>query len=196
MLARSCQLLEACMAILLACMVTLVFGNAVLRYIFNSGITISEEVSRWMFIWVTFIGAVVALRERAHLGVDMVIAKLPRGLQKLCLSVCYLSMLYIFWLLYEGSLQQIQINLEVTAPVTGAPLAIVYLPCLVFALGAALVVALDLLMLWTGRTAPEALRNSQDLEDAARAATLHSDGTTDADIDSPTSTERAQKALP
>ncbi|MCK6404311.1 MAG: TRAP transporter small permease, partial [Sphaerotilus natans subsp. sulfidivorans] len=43
-----CRLLEAVMALLLAAMVVLVFGNVVLRYVFNSGITISEELSRWL----------------------------------------------------------------------------------------------------------------------------------------------------
>lgn len=160
------------MAVLLACMVVLVFGNALLRYVFNSGITVSEEVSRWMFIWITFLGAIVALRERAHLGVDMVVAKLPLRAKKVCLSLCYLSILYMLWLLYEGSVQQIAINLSVSAPVTGAPQAIVYIPCLVFALGAALVVGLDLLMLWTGQLSEAELIAIQESEGAAALARL------------------------
>ena len=51
-------------------MVVLVFGNVVLRYGFNSGITVSEELSRWLLVWLTFLGAIVAVREHAHLGVD------------------------------------------------------------------------------------------------------------------------------
>ena len=39
----------------LATMVILVFGNVVLRYGFNSGITVSEEVSRWAFVWLLFL---------------------------------------------------------------------------------------------------------------------------------------------
>lgn len=72
-----CKGLEFLIAAALAIMVLLVFGNVVLRYGFNSGITVSEEVSRWLFIWGTFLGAVVALREHGHLGVDMVVGRLP-----------------------------------------------------------------------------------------------------------------------
>ena len=72
---RACRVLEAVIASLLALMVVLVFGNVVLRYGFNSGITVSEEVSRWLFIWMTFLGAIVALREHGHLGVDMVVQR-------------------------------------------------------------------------------------------------------------------------
>ncbi len=60
-------------------MVLMVFGNVVLRYVFNSGITVSEELSRFFFVWLTFIGAVVAMREGTHLGMDTVVARLPRG---------------------------------------------------------------------------------------------------------------------
>ena len=69
--------LRGFIALCLAVMVVLVFGNVVLRYAFNSGITISEELSRWLFVWLTFVGAVVALRDHAHLGMDSVVSRLP-----------------------------------------------------------------------------------------------------------------------
>ncbi|WP_157272002.1 TRAP transporter small permease, partial [Azohydromonas aeria] len=50
-----CRVLDALIALALAVMVVLVFGNVVLRYAFNSGITVSEEVSRWLFVWLTFL---------------------------------------------------------------------------------------------------------------------------------------------
>ena len=63
-------------------MVVMVFGNVVLRYGFNSGITVSEEMSRWLFVWMTFLGAIVALREHGHLGTDMLVSRLPAGGQE------------------------------------------------------------------------------------------------------------------
>jgi drug/metabolite transporter (DMT)-like permease len=45
----------------LAVMVVLVFTNVVLRYALNSGIAVSEELSRWLFVWLTFLGGIVAL---------------------------------------------------------------------------------------------------------------------------------------
>ena len=46
-----CRFLDALIALGLLIMVVLVFGNVVLRYGFNSGITVSEELSRWFFVW-------------------------------------------------------------------------------------------------------------------------------------------------
>ena len=68
-----CQVLEAVCALLMAIMVALVFGNVVLRYFFSTGWLISEEISRWMFVWMVFMGAVVVMRERGHMGTDMVV---------------------------------------------------------------------------------------------------------------------------
>ena len=70
-------LLKAAMAALLAAMVLMVFGNVVLRYAFNQGITASDELSRLFFVWLTFIGAAVAIREHGHIGVDMLVRRLP-----------------------------------------------------------------------------------------------------------------------
>ena len=76
---RCCRWINLLIALALAVMVAMVFGNVVLRYGFNSGIAVSEELSRWLFVWMTFLGAVVALNERAHLGTDSLISRLPPG---------------------------------------------------------------------------------------------------------------------
>src|SRR6187455_2013297 len=97
-----CKALEAVIAICLTIMVVLVFGNVVLRYGFNSGISISEEISRWLFVWLTFLGAVVALHEKAHLGTEMLVSHLgPKG-KKVCLVIGYGLMLVVCWLLFRG----------------------------------------------------------------------------------------------
>ena len=67
------RLAEFVLVIMLSLMVIMVFGNVVLRYGFNSGLISSEELSRFLFIWVTFLGAIVAMRDNAHLGLDTLI---------------------------------------------------------------------------------------------------------------------------
>jgi TRAP-type C4-dicarboxylate transport system permease small subunit len=70
------KVLELAMVLCLAAMCLMVFGNVVLRHFFNSGVNIAEELSRFMFIWLTFLGAIVAMREGGHLGVDMLVRHL------------------------------------------------------------------------------------------------------------------------
>ena len=120
------RVLDALSGLCLAVMVVLVFGNVVLRYTLNSGITVSEELSRWLFVWLTFMGAVVALREHGHLGTDALVSRLPAVGKKACLVLAQLAMLYVSWLLLSGSWAQMLINWETEAPVTGASVGIFY----------------------------------------------------------------------
>jgi len=146
-----CRLLEFLIAAFLAVMVVMVFGNVVLRYAFNSGIIVSEEVSRWLFLWVTFLGAIVALKEHGHLGTDALISRLPVLGKKICLVLGHLLMLYTTWLLFSGALAQVRINLHVEAPVTGASMAFVYGTGVVFAVFAAVLLLRDLWRALTGQ---------------------------------------------
>jgi TRAP-type C4-dicarboxylate transport system permease small subunit len=123
--------LEALIGVMLALMVVLVFGNVVLRYGFNSGITVSEELSRYLFIWLTFIGAIVAMHEHAHLGVDSLVRALPRGGKLFCVVVSDLLMLAAIGLLFHGSWKQTLINLDTKSPVSEVPLALIYVAGLV-----------------------------------------------------------------
>ena len=115
--------LEVLLVLLMLSMVVLVFGNVLLRYGFNSGITISEELSRWFFVWMTFMGAAVGLKEHAHLGTDMLVARLGKGGKRACLVVAQLLMVWVTWLILQGSWAQTKINLDVEAPVSGWSMA-------------------------------------------------------------------------
>jgi TRAP-type C4-dicarboxylate transport system permease small subunit len=119
--------LEAVIGVILAIMVVLVFGNVVLRYGFNSGIMISEEVSRYLFIWLTFIGAVIAVHEHAHLGVDSLVRALPRKGKLICVVASDLLMLYAVGILFEGSWKQAVINMATKSPVAEVPLSLIYI---------------------------------------------------------------------
>ena len=125
-LGRYTRALDMLSGLCLAIMVVLVFGNVVLRYTMNSGITVSEELSRWLFVWLTFMGAVVALREHGHLGTDVLVSRLPAVGKKVCLVLAQVAMLYVSWLLLKGSWAQMVINADTEAPVTGASVGIFY----------------------------------------------------------------------
>lgn len=162
-----CKALNGVIALCLAVMVVLVFGNVVMRYGFNSGITLSEELSRWLFVWMTFMGAIVALREHGHLGTDMLVGKLsPRG-KKLCLGLTYVLMLWMCALLFSGAYQQAVINWDSTSAVMEVSMAWVYVPGVVFAVLGGLILLTDLVRLLTGQTRDEELVMIQESEESA-----------------------------
>jgi TRAP-type C4-dicarboxylate transport system permease small subunit len=146
-----CSILKAVIAACLAVMVVLVFGNVVLRYGFNSGITISEELSRWLLVWLSFLGAIVALRERAHLGVDTLVRMLPPFGKRICFVINYCLMLFADWLLLSGSWRQTIINIDDRAPATGLSLGIFYAVGVVFGASAGVILLHDLFRVLTGQ---------------------------------------------
>lgn len=154
-------------ALLLAGMVVLVFGNVVLRYIFNSGITVSEEVSRWLFVWMVFLGAIVGLREHAHLGMDMLVNKLPPSGRKLCYAASHALMLYASALLTEGAFKQTVLNWDTAAPASGLSVGIFYLSGVVFGVSAFVILGYELYLLGSGKVADADLVTIRESEEQA-----------------------------
>lgn len=159
-------LLRLLLVLCLVGMVGLVFGNVVLRYAFNSGITISEELSRLFFLYTTFLGAVVAMREHLHLGVDSLVKRLPAIGKKGCLVASQVLMLLVCALIVQGSWVQAAINLNVGLPVTGLPSAILYAAGLIFGVSAGLIVLYDLYRTVTGQLREQELVMIRESEDA------------------------------
>ncbi len=168
MIDRGCRGLEWLLTLLLAGMVVLVFGNVVLRYALNSGITVSEELSRWLFVWMTFLGAVVALKEHAHLGSDMLVSRLGPAGKKVCLVLGQALMLYVTWLLFSGSLAQARINWDVEAPVTGLSMALFYGAGIVFAVLTGLLLLREIARTISGQMRDDELVMVQESEDLAQ----------------------------
>ncbi len=163
-----CRLIDAITAISLAVMVVLVFGNVVLRYAFNSGLMVSEEMSRWFFVWMIFLGAIAALQENGHLGTDFLIARLPLMGKRICAAIAQSGMLYVSWLLITGGWAQVKINADVTAPVSGASMGIFYMSVVVFAVSAVVILGVQLFRTLTGRASEEDLVMFTESEDLAK----------------------------
>ena len=160
------SILSVVMATCLAVMVVLVFGNVVMRYAFNSGITMYEKLSRWLFVWMTFLGAIVALKERGHLGTDMLVSRLGPIGKKFCLALSYVLMIYICWLLFKGAYQQTLINVGSTSAVMEVSMAWVYAPGVVFATLGGLILLADLMRLLTGQVRDEDLLMIRETEES------------------------------
>ena len=102
------RLLEVTLVACMVVMFVLVFINVMMRLLFNSGIDLSEELPRFAFVWMCFVGAVVGMRRHSHLGVDMVVAALPLLGRKICwgisqaiMTVCSGYMLYGTYLQHD-----------------------------------------------------------------------------------------------
>ncbi|WP_211109749.1 TRAP transporter small permease [Azospirillum oleiclasticum] len=157
--------LEWMLIAMLSLMVLLVFGNVVLRYGFNSGITFSEEVSRFLFVWVTFLGSVLLLRDGGHLGVHILTGRLsPRG-RRACRFTSDLLVFLCCALLTKGAWHQTMLSVDNHAPASGLSLAVVYSATLFCGVGMGVILLNSMYRLATGRMTDDEL-NPGDVEDA------------------------------
>lgn len=145
------RLVEVVLVLLLAGMVAMVFANVVLRYGFNSGLNISEEMSRYFFVWLTFLGAVLAFRDHAHVGVETFVRLLGRRGRIVCVALSNLIILVCAVILLWGTWKQHGINASMTAPVVG--LSMIWVFGVTYITGAAIgmIALVRMLLAMTGR---------------------------------------------
>jgi TRAP-type transport system small permease protein len=120
------KLLELGVVLCLLAMVIMVFGNVVMRYAFNSGIQVSEEMSRYAFIWLTYLGAMVAMREGGHLGVDTLFKHLPLLGKKVCVLLSESLMLFMNCMFFWGTYKMHDLQVTNISPVVGISMIWIY----------------------------------------------------------------------
>ena len=150
--------LEGLMVFLLAGMVVMVFGNVVLRYLFDTGIDVSEELSRFFFVWLTFIGAVVVGRENAHLGVETLVSKLGDNGRKVCMILSDIFVIICCAVFFWGTWLQAEINATNYAPITEISMLWVYGVGYFTSIGLGLMAVARILRVLTGRISEQELR--------------------------------------
>lgn len=89
-------------------MFTIIFLTAMqvfLRYVMGFSLSWIEEVSRYLFVWIVMLGAVIAFALNQHIAVDVISERMgPRGLRLLEIARTLLSMAAVGLILYSGVL--------------------------------------------------------------------------------------------
>jgi TRAP-type transport system small permease protein len=165
------KLAELTLVIMLSAMVIMVFGNVVLRYGFNDGIISSEELSRFLFIWITFLGAIVTMRDNAHLGLDSVVRMLSLRGKKIAFALSNLLMLGCCGLMFYGTFKQHEINASTHSAVTELPMSWVYGVGYVTSIAMGLMIMSKLVQLAKGNFNESDLIQVQDSEEVVTAHT-------------------------
>jgi TRAP-type C4-dicarboxylate transport system permease small subunit len=125
------ELLEKAIDILmgsfLALMGLFILGNVLLRYFFNYSLTWAEELSRFLFVWITFLGAIGALKNNKHLGFTSLIKKMSLPFKKFFFALSNLIVMYILYLVFVGSIEMTKLGFMQEAPSTGLPMAYMWI---------------------------------------------------------------------
>ncbi|WP_459616480.1 TRAP transporter small permease [Bordetella sp. 2513F-2] len=148
------RLQNGLMVACLATMVVLLFGNVLLRYVFNSGINVSDEISRLAFVWLIFLGAVLAMRDGQHIAVTLLVDRFGSAARRIVHIACQLLTLWALWLMARGSWEQAGISLGTRLPVTGLPATVFEAAALYAAVAMAILTLLDLARTLSGAPLP------------------------------------------
>lgn len=127
-------------------MLVLIFVNVVLRYGFNSGITISNEIARITFVWLIFLGSILAFRDKTHLAVNMFTKHLPMMGQKILHIIRQLVILWMLYLMFLGEWNENLVSLKAKLPVSGMSEAVFTLIILISVGSMALLCFIDIVV--------------------------------------------------
>jgi TRAP-type C4-dicarboxylate transport system permease small subunit len=94
--------IEVLIAVFLAVMIAMLFMNVILRFV-GKGFAWSEEIARFAFIYLVYLGAIGAARENRHLLIDSILLRIPGTAQKILYILIQLCIIWLMWILTTGA---------------------------------------------------------------------------------------------
>lgn len=106
-------------------MIGLVFYNTFLRYVFSSSFPPSEEWARFLFIYITFFGAIEAFIYKKHIAVDLLVSALAGVSKKTVNVLASLCSLFALALLLYGGIVNVMQTMDTYSVATGVNMALI-----------------------------------------------------------------------
>jgi TRAP-type C4-dicarboxylate transport system permease small subunit len=95
--------LTGLIGIFMVFMVIDVFLQVLFRFVIERPLSWTEEVSRYLFVWIVWIGSAIVLAEKAHVGIDILVKKFSSNWQRRMEVLIYLVFLFpLCIMLYQG----------------------------------------------------------------------------------------------
>ena len=89
------SVLDNVLSVLMALIIFIMFVQVLFRYVFNQSLSWSEELARFIFVWLTFLGAAVCVKERIHIGVEFLTERLT-GKMKIYFELFQTALMTLF----------------------------------------------------------------------------------------------------
>ncbi|MFB3818722.1 MAG: TRAP transporter small permease [Candidatus Methylomirabilales bacterium] len=100
-----------------------IFNRYVVNYVFGW----EEETARYLMVWSAFLAAAYALWEGEQLGMEFVVSRLPRRLERAVRAVCHLAvMAFLVIVAYQAFVHMLPQQLDQVSPSLGITMAIPY----------------------------------------------------------------------
>lgn len=91
------------LALLMAAMVVIISAQVWYRFMLNDPLSWSEEAGRYLFVWISFIGAAAGVRYQVHLGIDLMDKLLsPNAYRWAVVLVNVIIQIFLLMIIYWG----------------------------------------------------------------------------------------------
>jgi TRAP-type C4-dicarboxylate transport system permease small subunit len=111
---------------LLSAMIFLIMFQILGRYVFNYSISWSEELAVYSQIWLVMLGAGIAMRNRHHASVDILITRMPTPVQLVFRSASALLVVWFLLVVITSSSSMLAFGMIVSSPALQLPMAVPY----------------------------------------------------------------------
>jgi TRAP-type C4-dicarboxylate transport system permease small subunit len=111
---------------LLCVLIFLIMFQIMGRYVFNYSISWSEEAATFVQVWLVMLGAGLAMRNRNHVGIDLLVVRFPVIIQKVAKSAAFLLGAWFLLVVITGSMSLIAIGMIVKSAALRLPMAVPY----------------------------------------------------------------------
>jgi len=121
------QLVTIAIISIFSLMVLVVFAQVVWRFVFNNPFPWSEELARYLQVWLILLASVACIRKGRHLAVDFFTQVLPFKVAKIFKLLSLVCILLFTGVLFVVSIHLIQITIHQITPAIRVPIMVVYL---------------------------------------------------------------------
>lgn len=121
------KVVYATIILLFASQVVVVFSQVVWRFAFNNPFSWSEELARYMQVWLILLTSSVCIRKSRHLAVDYLSHHLSFKVQKILKLVSLLGIMAYVIVMVVFGIQMITVTASQTTPAMQIPIGLVYL---------------------------------------------------------------------
>jgi TRAP-type C4-dicarboxylate transport system permease small subunit len=112
--------LKSVMVAMLVVLVVSVGANVFGRFVLNRSLAVSDELARFLFIWVIFLGAALAHLHREHIAVDLLVQRLPPSMHRAATVVQELLILVLMMALLISA-RGVMATAPGSSPLLGVP---------------------------------------------------------------------------
>lgn len=108
---------DTCLILMFAAMVGIIFFQVIMRYVFNNSLSWSEEMGKFLFVWISWLGISIGHRRKEHIKITLLVDKLPYKLNKFAEALSEIILIIICGItMYYGF---VMIDIQMNVPYAG-----------------------------------------------------------------------------